>query len=57
MFAAEPVTTAVNSKGVLIKNKTSYKIKGKEYEINSEGVAIQVSALKAECLRKAKKFL
>ena len=46
-----------NSKGVLIKNKTSYKIKGKEYEINSEGVAIQVSALKAECLRKAKKFI
>ena len=46
-----------NSKGVLIRNKTSYKIKGKEYEINSEGVAIQVSALKAECMRKARKFV
>lgn len=29
----------------------------KEYEINSEGVAIQVSALKAECMRKARKFV
>lgn len=46
-----------NSKGVLVKNKTSYKINGKEYEINSEGVAVRVSALKAECLRKAKKFV
>ena len=46
-----------NSKGVLIRNKISYKIKGKEYEINSDGVAIRVSSLKAECMRKAKKFV
>ena len=41
----------------MIRNKISYKIKGKEYEINSYGVAIRVSSLKAECMRKAKKFV
>lgn len=46
-----------NSKGVLIKNKSSYKIKGQLYEIDSNGVAVKTSALKSECMRKARKFV
>lgn len=46
-----------NSKGVLIKNKSGYKIKGKLYEIGSDGVAVKTSALKAECMKKARKFV
>lgn len=46
-----------SSKGILIKNKSSYKIKGQTYEIDSDGVAVKVSALKAECMKKARKFV
>lgn len=43
--------------GVLVKDRSGFRINGKYYEIDSNGVAVRTSALKAECNRKARAFV
>lgn len=43
--------------GSLITNQSSYKVKGQYYEIGENGVAVKVSAMKAQCYKKARAFV
>lgn len=46
-----------NSRGELVKNKSDYKINGKYYNIDSNGVATSISELKVQCQQKAREFV
>lgn len=44
-------------KGVLVKNQESYTINGQTYEIDANGVAVKVDAMKIQCYQKARAFV
>lgn len=43
--------------GSLLTNQSSYEIRGAYYSIGADGIAVKVSALQAECERKARQFV